>query len=51
MASGITPPDVRGADRDRVQAVLRASAHWEDIHPGIPGKSKDDAVVVEDYEP
>ena len=29
-SSGITPPDVRGKERNRVQAVLRASKGWED---------------------
>ena len=38
------------ADRDRVQAILRSSKGWEEEHPGIPGKSKDDPVVVEEYE-
>ena len=49
-SSGLTPSDVRGQERDRVQAILRASKGWEAAHPGIPGKNKDDAVVVEDYE-
>ena len=46
---GLTPPDVRGQERNRAQAVLRTSKFWEKEHPGIPGKNKDDAVVVEDY--
>ena len=48
-SSGITPPDVRGKERGRVQAVLRASKGWEDAHPGIPGKNEDTAIDVEDY--
>ena len=50
VRSGITPPGVRGNNRKRVQAILRASKGWEAMHPGLPGKSKDDALVVEDYE-
>ena len=48
-SSGITPPDVRGEERDRVQAILRASKGWETAHPGIPGKRKADAIDVEEY--
>ena len=48
-SSGITPPDVRGKERGRVQAVLRASKGWEDAHPGIPGKNEDTAIDVEEY--
>ena len=48
-SSGITPPDVRGEERDRVQATLRASKGWETAHPGIPGKRKADAIDVEEY--
>ena len=48
-SSGITPPDVRGKERGRVQAVLRASKGWEDAHPGIPGKNGDTAIDVEEY--
>ena len=43
------PPDVRGEERDRVQAILRASKGWETAHPGIPGKRKADAIDVEEY--
>ena len=49
QSSGITPPDVRGEERDRVQAILRASKGWETAHPGIPGKRKADAIDVEEY--
>ena len=48
-SSGITPPDLRGEERDRVQAILRASKGWETAHPGIPGKRKADAIDVEEY--
>ena len=51
VRSGITPEGVHPLDRDRVQACLRASKGWEATHPGIPGKNKDDPVVVEDYVP
>ena len=46
---GLTPPDVRGQERNRAQAVLRTSKFWEKEHPGIPGKNKATAVVVEEY--
>ena len=51
-SSGITPPDVRGKERGRVQAVLGLGAPskgWEDAHPGIPGKNEDTAIDVEEY--
>ena len=48
-SSGITPPDVRGVERDRVQAILRASKGWEKAHPGIPGKRSFDAIDVDEY--
>ena len=49
-SSGITPPDVRGEERDRVQAILRASKGWETAHPGAPGnKRKADAIDVDEY--
>ena len=48
-SSGITPPDLRGEERDRVQAILRASKGWETAHPGIPGKRKANAIDVEEY--
>ena len=40
-SSGITPPDVRGEERDRVQAILRASKGWETAHPGIRSLSRE----------
>ena len=46
---GLSPPDLNPRDRDRVQAVLRTSKGLEAAHPDIPGKTEDDAVVVEDY--
>ena len=51
VRSGITPEGVHPLDRDRVQACLRTSKGWEATHPGVPGKTLDDAVVVEDYCP
>ena len=33
------PPDLRGEERDRVQAVLRASKGWETAHPGASGRT------------
>ena len=47
-SSGITPPDLRGEERYRVQAVLRASKGWETAHPGAPGKRKADAIDVDE---
>ena len=40
---------MRGQERNRAQAVLRTSKFWEKENPGIPGKNKDNAVVVEEY--
>ena len=51
VRSGITPEGVHPLDRDRVQAILRGSKGWEATHPGVPGKTLDDAVDVEDYYP
>ena len=53
VESGITPPEKDlppGPDRDRLQAILRGSKGWEDSHPGVPGKTSDDAVDVEEYD-
>ena len=44
----ITPPDLRGEERYRVQAILRASKGWETAHPGAPGKRKADAIDVDE---
>ena len=51
-SSGITPPDLRGEERDRVQAILarqQGCKGWETAHPGIPGKRRADAIDVEEY--
>ena len=53
LASGITPPESElspGLDRDRVQAVLRTSKYWEQMHPDAPGKTYEDGIVLDPEE-